>query len=218
MKFFVDTAIVSEVKTALDLGLADGVTTNPSLIQKSGKEFKKTIVEICRLIKGPVNAETISIDTAGIINEGREMASWAPNVTIKIPISKAGLEAVHQLESEGIHTTVTLIFSSSQALLAAKAGATYICPFVGRLDDISSPGMDLVGEIVDIFNQFPDLRTEIIVASVRSPNHVINSALLGAHGVTVPIQVIESMMVHPLTDIGIERFLKDWEKVNHKVK
>ena len=218
MKFFVDTADVTEVKNAKNLGLADGVTTNPTLIHKSGLDFKKTIIEISNLINGPVNAETVSVDTKGIVKEGKTMAAWAPNVTIKIPISLEGLRAVKILESEGIHTTVTLIFSASQALLAAKAGASYICPFIGRLDDISTPGMDLVGEIVDIYAQYPVLTTEIIVASVRTPNHVVESALSGAHGVTVPFKVIDQMIKHPLTDIGIEKFLADWKNVKPKVK
>jgi len=213
MKFFVDTADVEEIKAAKTLGLADGVTTNPTLIQKSGRDFRETITEIAELIEGPVNAEVVSTDLKGIIKEGKEMASWAPNVVIKIPITREGLEAVKVLESEGIHTTVTLIFSPSQALLAAKAGASYICPFVGRLDDISLNGMAVVEEIAEIYYNYPDIKTEIIVASIRTPNHVLESALIGADGVTVPFKVVEKLIHHPLTDIGIKRFLDDWEKV-----
>ncbi len=212
MKFFVDTAEVEEVKIAKELGVADGITTNPTLIRKSGGNFKDRIVELASLIEGPVNAEVVSEDVEGIVKEGREMASWAPNVVIKIPITEEGLKAVKILESEGISTTVTLIFSPAQAIMAAKAGASYICPFVGRLDDISSPGMDLVDQIVEIYTNYPDLDTEVIVASVRTPNHVIESALIGADGVTVPFSVIKKLFNHPLTKIGIERFLKDWEK------
>jgi len=213
MKFFVDTADVEEVKAAKALGLADGVTTNPTLIQKSGRDFKETIVEIAGLIEGPVNAEVISVDAESIVKEGKGLASWAPNVVVKIPMTKEGLKAVKVLESDGIQTTVTLIFSPTQALLAAKAGASYICPFVGRLDDVSTPGMDLVGDIVDMYSNYPDFETEVIVASVRTPNHILESALMGADGVTVPFKVIEQLVRHPLTDIGVEKFLADWEKV-----
>jgi transaldolase len=212
MRFFVDSADIEEIKKAKALGLADGVTTNPTLIRKSGRDFQETIKEIAELVQGPVNAETISLDTQGILKEGREMAGWASNVTIKIPVTRDGLEAVRILESEGIATTVTLIFSPSQALLAATAGASYICPFVGRLDDVSSPGMGLVGEIMDIYTQYEDIDTQVIVASVRSPNHVVEAAVYGAHGVTVPYKVIDQMMNHPLTENGIQRFLDDWEK------
>ncbi len=214
MKFFVDTADIEEIKAAKALGLADGVTTNPTLIQKSGRDFRETIIEIAELIDGPVNAEVVSTDLQGIVREGKELATWASNIVIKIPITKEGLEAVKILESEGIHTTVTLIFSPTQALLAAKAGASYICPFVGRLDDISVNGMGVVEEIADIYYNYPDIKTEIIVASIRTPNHVLESALIGVDGVTVPFKVIEKLIHHPLTDIGIKRFLDDWKKVN----
>ena len=213
MKVFVDTADVEEVKAAKALGLADGVTTNPTLIQKSGRDFKETIIEIAEIVDGPVNAEVVSIDAEGIVRQGKKLASWAPNVAVKIPITMEGLKAVKILESEGIQTTVTLIFSPTQALLAAKVGASYVCPFVGRLDDISTPGMGLIGDIVDIFSNYPDLDTDVIVASVRTPTHVLESALMGADGVTVPLRVIEQLVRHPLTDIGIERFLADWKRV-----
>lgn len=213
MKFFVDTADVNEVIKAKAFGLADGVTTNPTLIQKSGQDFRKTIVEIANCIEGPVFTEVISEDTQGIVKEGKEFATWAPNVVVKIPITHSGLQAVKILESENIHTALTLIFSPTQALLAAKAGASYICPFVGRLDDISSPGMDLIGQIVTIYSNYPEIETEIIVASIRTTIHVLESALMGAHGVTIPVKLIEQLARHPLTDSGISRFIEDWKKV-----
>jgi transaldolase len=214
MKFFVDTADIQEVHEAKKLGLADGVTTNPTLIQKSGLDFKETIIEIASAIDGPVNAEVTETDTAEtIIQQGKEFAGWAPNVTVKIPICKEGLEAVRTLENEGIRTTVTLIFSPNQALLAAKAGASFICPFVGRMDDISVSGMDLVGQVIEMFANYPKINTEIVVASVRNPNHVMDSALMGAHGVTVPFKIIEQLVSHPLTDIGIAKFKEDWDNV-----
>ena len=213
MKIFVDTADPEEVKAAHSLGLADGVTTNPTLIKKTGRDFKQTIIEIAEIIDGPVAAEVVSSETEAIVREGRELASWAPNVTVKIPITREGLEAVKIFSSEGISTTVTLVFSPTQALLAAKAGASFICPFVGRLDDISTSGMHLIADILDIYANYPDFETEVIVASVRTPNHVLESALLGADGVTVPFKIIEQLMKHPLTEIGIKRFLEDWEKV-----
>jgi len=213
MKIFVDTADPEEVKAAKSLGLADGVTTNPTLIKKSGRDFKQTIIEIAEMIDGPVAAEVVSTETEAIVREGRELASWAPNVTVKIPITREGLEAVKIFSSEGISTTVTLVFSPTQALLAAKAGASFICPFVGRLDDISTSGMDLIAELLNIYANYPDFETEVIVASVRTPNHVLESALMGADGVTIPFKIIEQLMKHPLTEIGIKRFLEDWEKV-----
>jgi len=213
MKFFVDTADVNEVKAARALGLADGVTTNPTLIVQSGRDFKKTIIEIAGEIEGPVIAEGLSEDTRGIVRDGRDMAGWASNVVVKIPATQAGLEAVRILESESIHTTVTLIFSPAQALLAAKAGATYICPFVGRLDDIAAPGMELIAQIMAMYSQYDDLKTQVIVASIRSPGHVLESALSGAHGVTVPYKVMLQLTRHPLTDIGIEKFKNDWGKI-----
>ncbi|MCJ7812103.1 fructose-6-phosphate aldolase [bacterium] len=195
------------------MGLADGVTTNPTLIQKSGKNFKETIIEMAKCIDGPVFTEVASDTADGIVKEGKEFARWAPNVVVKIPITRSGLEAVKILESEKIHTALTLIFSPSQALLAAKAGASYICPFVGRLDDISCPGMDLIGQIVTIYSNYPDIKTKIIVASIRTTNHVLESAFMGVDGVTIPLKLIEQLVKHPLTDSGINRFLEDWKKV-----
>ncbi|MFO7890960.1 MAG: fructose-6-phosphate aldolase [bacterium] len=214
MKFFVDSADINEIKKAKKLGLADGVTTNPTLIMKSGGDFKKTIMEITDSIEGPVAVEPVSKDLKGILDEGEKYANWAENVTVKIPVTTPGLQAVRELNARGISTTVTLIFSSTQALLAAKAGAEFICPFVGRLDDISHSGMDLISEIVSIYNNYPDITTEVIVASIRNPNHILDSALMGADGVTIPYKVMEKLTRHPLTDIGIEKFLKDWEKIN----
>jgi transaldolase len=213
MKVFVDTADVADVRAAKALGMADGVTTNPTLIKKSGRDFREVIVEIASEIDGPVNAEVVSIDSKGIVEEGRQLASWAPNIAVKIPITAEGLRAVKVLESEGIQTTVTLIFSPTQALLAAKAGASYICPFVGRLDDIATDGMGLIDEIVGIYSNYSGLRTQVIVASIRDPIHVVEAGHIGADGVTVPFKVIEQLSRHPLTDIGIQRFLDDWKRV-----
>ena len=212
MKFFVDSAEVNDIKVAKALGLADGVTTNPTLIRKSGRDFEEAIKEICDLVSGPVLAEPVEETAEGILKEGRILAGWASNVYVKIPLTKAGLETVHTLKKEGIKSALTLIFSPAQALLAAKAGASIICPFVGRLDDIAQPGMDLIGDIAHIYSQYPEIETEIIVASVRNSNHVVEAAEYGADGVTLPFKVIEQMMQHPLTDIGIEKFLKDWNK------
>ncbi len=211
MQVFVDTAEIEDVRKAKLIGLADGVTTNPTLIRKSGRDFKKTIIEIANLIEGPVFAETISEDADGIVKEGRDMFKWAQNVVVKIPINRAGLEAARILETEGIRTALTLVFSSGQALLAAKAGASFICPFVGRLDDIGLNGLELVREIMDIYSNY-DLETEVIVASLRTPNHVLECALIGADGVTIPLKIIEQLERHPLTDAGIRMFLDDWKK------
>jgi len=213
MQIFVDTAEIEEVKKAKLIGLADGVTTNPTLIQKSGRDFKKTILEISNLIEGPVFAETVSEDAEGIVKEGRDMSKWAANVVVKIPINRPGLEAVKILETEGIRTALTLVFSAGQALLAAKAGASYICPFVGRLDDVGLSGMELIREIMDVYNNYSYLETGVIVASLRTPNHIIESALIGADGVTVPYKLIEQLGQHPMTDMGIKKFLDDWKKV-----
>ncbi|MCD6117428.1 fructose-6-phosphate aldolase [bacterium] len=218
MKIFVDSADIDQIKEAKALGLADGVTTNPTLIMKSGRGLEEAIRDIVKIVEGPVLAEVISRDREGIVKEGREFAGWGENVVVKIPITTQGLEAVRILSGEGIKTAFTLIFSATQAILAAKAGADYICPFVGRIDDMSSSGMDLISEIVEIYSNYLDISTEVIVASVRSPNHVVESGLLGAYGVTVPLKVIKQMAEHPLTDIGIKRFLDDWEKAKADLK
>ncbi len=212
MKFFIDTANVDEIKKANSLGLLDGVTTNPTLISKEGREFRELIREICDIVHGPVNAEVISTDSEGMIAEARELAKIADNIVIKIPLIEEGLKAVKALASEGIKTNVTLCFSPIQALMAAKAGASYISPFVGRLDDISTPGMNLIEQIVTIYENY-GFDTEIIVASIRNPIHVLEAALMGADIATIPYKVMEQLIKHPLTDIGLEKFLKDWEKV-----
>lgn len=212
MKFFIDTANIKEIKEANALGLIDGVTTNPSLIAREGKDFLKILDEICGIVNGPISAEVVSIDSAGMLKEARELASRHKNIVIKVPMTMEGLKATKALHSEDIKTNVTLVFSPVQALLAAKAGATYVSPFVGRLDDVSHRGMELVEQIVQIFNNY-NFDTQVIVASVRNPLHVLDAALIGAHVATIPYSVIEQLAKHPLTDIGIEKFLKDWEKV-----
>lgn len=214
MKFFVDSAVTEDIEMAKKMGLADGVTTNPTLIKKSGRDFEQTIKDIATIITGPIAVEPVSTDCKGILEEGHRFAGWADNVSVKIPVTREGLRAVNILTEEGISTTVTLIFSSSQALLAAKAGADYICPFIGRLDDISTPGLDLIAEIVTIFNNYEAITTELIAASIRSPLHVLDVARMGGHGVTIPPAVAEKMALHPLTDAGIEKFLQDWNKIS----
>lgn len=212
MKFFIDTADVNEIKEAESLGILDGVTTNPTLISKTGRPFKETIEEICTIVKGPVSAEVVSTDTEGIIKEGRDLAKIADNIVVKVPLIKDGLKAVKVLTSEGIKVNVTLCFSSNQALLAAKVGATYISPFVGRLDDKGHTGMEVVDEIRTIYDNY-DFDTEIIVASVRTPLHVRDAALMGADIATIPLEVFNKIVQHPLTDAGLKSFLADWEKV-----
>ena len=216
MKFFIDTANLDEIKDAYDLGVLDGVTTNPSLIAKEGiagrDAFKSHIRKICEIVQGPVSAEGVCCDLEGMLREARELSAIDPNVVVKIPMTTVGLRAVKTLSPEGVQTNVTLVFSPLQALLAAKAGATYISPFVGRLDDISQEGMSLVREILDIFSNYL-FETEVIVASVRNPLHVLTAARLGADIATIPYKVIEQLARHPLTDLGIEKFLQDWKKV-----
>ena len=211
MKFFIDTANIDEIKKANELGLLDGVTTNPSLVSKEGREFKDLITEICGIVDGPVNAEVVSTEADGMVSEARELVKIADNIVIKIPLIKDGLKAVKILSSEGIKTNVTLCFSAVQALMAAKAGADYISPFVGRLDDIGQVGMELVEQIVTIYEAY-GYETEIIVASIRNPLHVLDAATMGADIATIPYKVMEQLIKHPLTDIGLANFLKDWEK------
>jgi len=211
MKFFIDTANIDEIKKGLELGMVDGVTTNPSLVSKEQRPFNEILADICALVDGPISAEVISLDAEGMVTEGRELAAIHKNIVIKVPMTEEGLKAVKRLSAENIKTNVTLIFSSTQALLAAKAGATYVSPFVGRLDDISLDGMELINEIMTILTNY-NMETEVIVASVRSPLHVSQSALLGADIATIPYKVIAQMAKHPLTDIGMEKFLADWEK------
>ena len=212
MKFFIDTADVNEIKEAESLGILDGVTTNPTLISRTGRPFKETIEEICTIVKGPVSAEVVSTDTEGIIKEGRELAKIADNIVVKVPLIKDGLKAVKALTSEGIKVNVTRCFSSNQALLAAKAGGTYISPFVGRLDDKGHTGMDVIDEIRTIYDNY-GFETEIIVASIRNPLHVRDAALMGADIATIPFAVFNNIVKHPLTDEGLKNFLADWEKV-----
>ena len=212
MKFFIDTANLDEIKEAAKIGILDGVTTNPTLLAKEEGEATEIFKQICEVVDGPVNAEVVSLDWEGIVKEGRELVKIADNIVVKIPMTKDGLKAVKVFAAEGIKTNVTLIFTATQALLAARSGATYVCPFVGRLDDISSPGMDLINQIKEIFVKY-DLDTEIIVASIRSPIHVQDSALIGADIATVPFKVINQLFLHPLTEKGIEQFLSDWDKV-----
>jgi len=210
MKFFLDTANVEKIREFAEIGLVDGVTTNPTLVAKEGRDFHEVIKEICSIVDGPVSAEVIALDAEGMIVEARALSKLADNVVIKIPMTKEGLKAVNVLSKEGIKTNVTLIFSANQALMAAKAGATYVSPFVGRLDDIGHVGMKLVEDVVKIYKNY-DIKTEVIVASIRHPWHVLEAAKIGADIATMPPAVMDKLFNHPLTDIGLERFLKDWE-------
>jgi len=212
MKFFIDTADVKEIREAHELGLVDGVTTNPSLIAKSGRKFKDVIKEIVSIVDGPISAEVISLDAPGMIKEGKELAKIHKNIVVKLPMTPEGLKACKALTDKGIKTNVTLIFTSMQALLAAKAGATYVSPFVGRLDDISQDGIAIIEEIRTIFDNY-GYNSEIIVASIRNPIHVLNSALIGADVATIPYSVMLQLSKHPLTDAGIKKFLEDWQNV-----
>jgi len=212
MKFFIDTANVNEINEANKLGILDGVTTNPTLMSRETGTYPDKLKEITSIVDGPVSAETVSLDAEGMVKEGREFAKIADNINIKVPISKEGLKAIKIFTSEGIKTNTTLIFQPTQALLAAKAGASIVSPFVGRIDDITNYGMDVIRDIVTIFDNY-DIETEVLVASIRNPLHVVEAALAGADIVTVPIKVLDQLLKHPLTDIGIDSFLKDWEKV-----
>ncbi|MBI4793456.1 MAG: fructose-6-phosphate aldolase [Deltaproteobacteria bacterium] len=211
MKFFIDTANIDEIKKGVAMGMVDGVTTNPSLVEKKKKPFEEILREICATVDGPISAEVVSLEADGMLAEGRKLAALHDNIVIKVPMITEGLKAVKQFSAEGIKTNVTLVFSATQALLAAKAGATFVSPFVGRLDDISLTGMDLVSDIMTIYDNY-GYQTEVIVASIRNPVHVLDAALIGADIATIPFQVIAQLAKHPLTDIGIEKFLADWEK------
>ncbi|MDP1707994.1 MAG: fructose-6-phosphate aldolase [Gammaproteobacteria bacterium] len=212
MKFFIDSANLDDVRKAVELGMADGVTTNPSLMAKeTGISFHKQIATICALVSGPVSAEVTSLDYAEMLRQGRELASIAPNVTVKLPLTPDGLRACRDLADEGTQVNVTLCFSAAQAILAAKAGASFVSPFVGRLDDVGEHGMSLIAEIVDIYNNY-DWPTEVLVASVRHPTHVLEAARIGADVVTLPFKVLEQMYKHPLTTMGIDQFMADWKK------
>ncbi|RJX31464.1 MAG: fructose-6-phosphate aldolase [Desulfurivibrio sp.] len=211
MKFFIDTANIEEIRKGVEMGMVDGVTTNPSLIARENKPFETILKEICAVVDGPISAEVVSLDAKGMLEEGRQLASLHKNIVIKVPMITEGLKAVKQFAAEGIKTNVTLVFSATQALLAAKAGATFVSPFVGRLDDISLTGMDLVSDIMTIYDNY-GYQTEVIVASVRNPVHVLDAALIGADIATIPFNVIAQLARHPLTDSGMEKFLADWEK------
>lgn len=212
MKFFIDTGDISEIKEAAAMGIIDGVTTNPSLVAKTGRKFRDVLVEICDVVKGPVSAEVVSTTVDAMMTEARELASLRPNVVVKIPLIPEGLKALKLCSEEGIQTNCTLCFSAPQALLAAKAGATYISPFVGRLDDASNDGMGVVADIVEIYENY-GFDTQVLVASVRHPMHVLEAAKLGAHVATCPHKVLLQLSKHPLTDVGLEKFLADWEDV-----
>lgn len=215
MKIFIDTANITEIKEANAWGIIDGVTTNPTLIAKEGRDFKEVVREICKIVDGPISAEAMNSDSENIVKEAVELSKIHKNIVVKIPMTAEGLKAVKICKSKDLKTNVTLVFSANQALLAAKAGATYVSPFVGRLDDISHVGMDLIGDIVTIFDNY-GFGTEVIVASIRNPLHVIDAALMGAHVATVPFNVLTQMIKHPLTDIGIQRFLDDYKKIPKK--
>ncbi len=213
MKIFIDTADLDEIKEANALGILDGVTTNPSLVAKTGKPFEACIKDILEVVSGPVSVEVTATDFEGMIKEAETYAAWAGNVVVKVPIIKEGLKAIKALSEKGIKVNTTLCFSPMQALLAAKAGAAYISPFVGRLDDISQDGMELIGQVVEIYDNYA-FDTEVLVASVRNPTHVVEAALMGADVATLPLKVIDQLLKHPLTDIGLEKFLADWKKVS----
>ncbi len=211
MKFFIDTANLDEIRQGVDMGMVDGVTTNPSLVAREDKPFIEILKEICAVVDGPVSAEVVSLECGGMLKEARELAKISDNIVVKIPMIVEGMKAVKQLSAENIDTNVTLVFSTAQALLAAKAGATYVSPFVGRLDDVSQSGMDLISDIMTVYRNY-GYRSEVIVASVRSPMHVMEAAMIGADIATIPFKVIAQLAKHPLTDIGMEQFLADWEK------
>jgi transaldolase len=217
MKFFVDTAEVAEIRSLVELGVVDGVTTNPSLIAKSGRKMAEVIAEICAITPGPVSAEVTATDHAGMLAEGRYLREIAPNVCIKVPLTEAGLRTCKVLSEEGTLVNVTLCFSAGQAILAAKAGAAFISPFVGRLDDIAQDGMQLIEDIVQIYDNYIDFSTEVLVASIRHPVHLIQSAKLGAHVATLPPNVIKALIKHPLTDKGLDAFLADWAKTGQSI-
>lgn len=216
MKFFLDTANIEEIRQSVSLGLVDGITTNPSLVAKEGRDLEEVAKEICDLVDGPVSLEVVSTSAPEIIEEARRLAKIHKNVVVKIPMIREGLKALHVVAQEGIRVNVTLIFSANQALLAAKNGAVIVSPFVGRLDDISSSGMELISDIIQIYNNY-QFKTEVLVASIRSPIHVLEAAKMGAHIATLPSKVLGQLLKHPLTDIGLEKFLADWEKQNQLV-
>src|SRR5688572_1162141 len=215
MKFYLDTASVKEIQEAASLGLLDGVTTNPSLVAKEGRVFSEVLLEICNIVDGPISAEVVSIEADAMVKEGRELAKIHKNIVVKVPLIAEGLKATKRLAAEGIRVNVTLCFSPTQALLAAKAGAWCVSPFIGRLDDISSNGMELIRQIVTIYKNY-DYKTSILVASVRHPQHVVEAALAGGHICTMPFAIFQQMVKHPLTDMGLKKFLADWDAQNKK--
>ncbi|NBT85413.1 MAG: fructose-6-phosphate aldolase [Alphaproteobacteria bacterium] len=217
MKFFLDTANVEEVKPLLEMGIVDGITTNPSLIAASGRKFTDVIAEMCELVSGPVSAEVAATDYDTMLQEGRFLADISSNVAVKVPLTLDGLKVCRALADEGTMVNVTLCFSSGQALLAAKAGATFISPFVGRLDDIGHVGMQLIEEICMIYDNYPELETEVLAASIRSPLHIVEAAQAGAHVATIPPKLIHQLLKHPLTDSGLATFVKDWEKTGQRI-
>ncbi len=217
MKFFVDTADINEIRDLAATGMLDGVTTNPTLVAKSGRDFFDVLKEICAVVHGPVSAEVTATDTAGMIKEGEKLARIADNITIKVPMTWDGLKACRHFTSKNIMVNVTLCFSAEQALLAAKAGATFVSPFVGRLDDIGQDGMQLIADICQIYKQYPNLKTEVLVASIRSAKHITDAAKLGAHVATIPPSVLRGLIQHPLTDKGLAAFLSDWQKTGQKI-
>ncbi|WP_207455179.1 fructose-6-phosphate aldolase [Azospirillum sp. SYSU D00513] len=217
MKFFVDTADIAEIRDLADSGLLDGVTTNPSLVAKSGRSFLDLVAEICDVVDGPVSAEVASTDFETMLAEGRKLAKIAKNVTVKVPLTPAGLKVCKAISSEGTMVNVTLCFSAAQAILAAKAGASFVSPFVGRLDDIGQEGMGLIAEIVEIYSNYEHFTTEVLVASIRNPMHIVESARLGAHVVTAPPSVLKSLFNHPLTDKGLAQFVADWQKTGQSI-
>ena len=217
MKFFIDSADISEIKELADSGLLDGVTTNPSLVKKAGGDFKETITEICKLTQGPVSAEVAATDYENMVKEGEVLSKIADNVCIKLPLTMDGLKACKYFSNKGIKTNVTLCFSAAQAILAAKAGATYVSPFVGRLDDIGQDGLELIQEICEIYENYPEFETEVLVASIRNPIHITTAARLGADVATIPAKVLKQLVSHPLTDKGLDTFLKDWKSTGQKI-
>lgn len=217
MKFFIDTAEMSEIRELAATGLVDGVTTNPSLIAKSGRDFMEVVAEICDVVKGPVSAEVTALDSEGMIKEGEKLAKIADNVTIKVPLTMEGLKACRHFSDKGIMVNVTLCFSAAQAILAAKAGAAFVSPFVGRLDDIGQDGLQLIEDIVTIYDNYPQFSTEVLVASIRNPMHIVDAAKMGAHVSTIPPSVMRQLVKHPLTDKGLEAFMADWQKTGQKI-
>ncbi len=215
MKFYLDTASVKEIKEAASLGLLDGVTTNPSLVSKEGRVFREVLVEICNIVDGPISAEVVSIEADAMVKEGKELAKIHKNIVVKVPLIAEGLKATKRLTAEGIKVNVTLCFSPTQALLAAKAGAWCVSPFIGRLDDVSSNGMELIRQIMTIYRNY-DYKTQVLVASVRHPQHVVEAALAGGHICTMPFTIFQQLVKHPLTDIGLKKFLADWDAQNKK--